>query len=60
MKLRYSVIFLRDVEATVRFYTQAFGIGLRFMHPSKGFAEMETGGTLLAFLGERFIAEQGL
>jgi lactoylglutathione lyase len=44
----------------VRFYEAAFGLKLRYMHPSSGYAELETGPTLLAFVGERFVKDAKL
>lgn len=60
MRFRYSCIIVRDVPATVAFYEKAFGFPLRFMHPSRAYAELETGATLLSFFGESFIANQKL
>ncbi len=53
-------IFVRDVPATVRFYEAAFGLKLRYLHPSSGYAELETGDTLLAFVGEDFLKDAAL
>jgi uncharacterized glyoxalase superfamily protein PhnB len=30
---------------------------LRYLHPSRGYAELETGSTLLAFFGEGFVED---
>jgi uncharacterized glyoxalase superfamily protein PhnB len=54
-QLRYTGIFVSDVAATVSFYERAFGLNLRYLHPSGGYAEMDTGATLLCFVGESFI-----
>ncbi len=53
MKLGYTIIYVADVPATVAFYEKAFGLKTRFVHESKLYAEMETGGTALAFAGEQ-------
>jgi lactoylglutathione lyase len=60
MEFRYSGLFVRDVPSTVAFYQRAFGLGLRYMHPSNGYAELETGATLLAFVSEAFIEKADL
>jgi uncharacterized glyoxalase superfamily protein PhnB len=52
MKLRYTIIYVADVPATVGFYERAFGLRCRFVHESNLYAEMETGETALAFAGE--------
>lgn len=60
MEFRYSGLFVRDVPSTVAFYQRAFGLSLRYMHPSNGYAELETGATLLAFVSEAFIEKADL
>lgn len=55
LQLGYTGIFVGDVAATVSFYVRAFGLNLRYLHPNGGYAEMETGATLLCFVGEGFI-----
>src|SRR4051812_18955758 len=60
MKLRYTGFFVPDVPAAVAFYESAFGLGLHYMHPSRGYAELDTGETLLFFTAEAFVAEAGL
>jgi catechol 2,3-dioxygenase-like lactoylglutathione lyase family enzyme len=43
LHFRYSAFFVRDVPATVAFYDKAFGFKQRYMHPSSGYAELDTG-----------------
>jgi len=49
-----------DVEASVEFYGRAFGLGLHYMHPSGGYAELDSGAAVLAFLSEALIAKSDL
>jgi catechol 2,3-dioxygenase-like lactoylglutathione lyase family enzyme len=56
-RLRYSGWFVADVPATVAFYQKAFGLRLRYMHPSLGYAELEAKNTLVAFIGEGFVSD---
>ncbi|MEO0496227.1 MAG: VOC family protein [Pseudomonadota bacterium] len=49
MKLGYTIIYVADVPATIKFYEKAFGVQRRFIHDSKLYGEMETGDTILAF-----------
>lgn len=49
MKFGYTIIYVEDVEKTVAFYERCFGLQRRFVDESGQFAEMETGGTALAF-----------
>lgn len=55
LDFRYTGFFVQDVPATVDFYQRAFGLGLRYLHPSQGYAELATGATLLCFVGEEFL-----
>ena len=60
MKLGYTMIYVADVPATVVFYETAFGLTRRFIHESNLYAEMETGGTALAFAGNEAAEMNGL
>lgn len=49
MKFAYTIVYVADVRATVKFYNQAFGIEPGFLHDSGDYAELNTGTTKLAF-----------
>jgi lactoylglutathione lyase len=49
MKFSYTILYVKDVAQSVAFYEKAFGLKQKFIHESKQYAEMETGGTTLAF-----------
>ena len=49
MKFGYTIIYVSDVAAALKFYKIAFGFETRFMHESGQYAELETGETVLAF-----------
>ncbi len=57
MKFGYTIIYVADVSASVEFYEKAFGLSRRFVHESGQYAEMETGGTTLAFTANELAAE---
>jgi lactoylglutathione lyase len=61
MKFGGTVLYVDDVAAAVDFYRRAFGLGLRFFDEALGFAELETGASLLAIaahsLGEMLMPE---
>ena len=59
MKLGYLILYVHNVPATVAFYQRAFGLACRFRHESQ-YAEMETGGTALAFVNEDIVASSGV
>lgn len=48
MKFGYTIIYVRDVHASLAFFEKAFGIKIRFIHESS-YGELETGETTLAF-----------
>ncbi|MBS0630108.1 MAG: VOC family protein [Verrucomicrobia bacterium] len=56
MRLGYVIIYVKDVGETVEFYERAFGLKVRFVHESGGYAELETGQTALAFVVEGMIS----
>lgn len=49
MQYAYTIVYVPDVQKAVEFYEKAFGLTRRFVHESLTYAEMETGGTALAF-----------
>jgi len=49
MKFGYTIVYVPDVAAAMRFYADAFGFGVRFLHESGDYGELETGATTLAF-----------
>jgi lactoylglutathione lyase len=48
MQFGGTVLYVDDVPAVVDFYQRAFGLGVRFWDEALGFAELETGGSVLA------------
>jgi lactoylglutathione lyase len=55
MNFAYTILYVRDVPASVSFYEKAFGLSRRFAGPENNYAEMETGGTALAFVAADFV-----
>jgi lactoylglutathione lyase len=49
MKLGYTIVYVPSVEASLRFFTQAFGLTQKFLHESGTYGELNTGETTLAF-----------
>lgn len=49
MKFGYTIIYVGDVESSIGFFEQAFGLRRRFLHESGMYGELETGETTLAF-----------
>lgn len=48
MKFGYTIIYVKDVNASLTFFEKAFGLKIRFIHES-GYGELDTGETTLAF-----------
>lgn len=49
MQLRYVVLYVADVGASMAFYSRAFGLAVDFLHDDGDYGEMATGETRLAF-----------
>ena len=49
MRFGYTILYVRDVAASLDLYEKAFGQERRFVHDSGQYAELETGATTLAF-----------
>jgi lactoylglutathione lyase len=58
MKFGYTIVYVPDVLASLKFFNDAFGIPTKFIHESNTYGELETGATALAFadaeMGEEF------
>lgn len=67
MKLRYTILYVEDVEKTLTFYTEAFGIARGMLHESGDYGELQSGDTKLSFsslglmksLGKTVMAKSG-
>ena len=49
MKLGYIIVNVSDVESSLQFFSQAFGLQQKFLHESGEYGELNTGKTTLAF-----------
>ncbi len=59
MKLKYTILYVDDVAASVKFYENALGLGLKMLHGSGEYAEMETGETSLSFCARSLMTQIG-
>jgi lactoylglutathione lyase len=48
----HTIFYVKDIEKIIAFYEKAFGIKPKFVHESGLYAELDTGGTTLAFADE--------
>ena len=58
MKFGYTILYVKDVFATIEFYERAFELKRKFVHES-GYGELETGSTTLAFASFELIDTHG-
>ena len=56
MRFGWTIVYVRDVAAAVRFYERAFGLEQRFMAEGGEYAELETGGTALGLAAHTLAA----
>ena len=49
MQFAYTIIYVPDVAASLRFFGAAFGLTTRFLDDSGMYGELDTGATTLAF-----------
>ena len=59
MQLGYTILYVPDVPATLKFYEAAFGLTTRFLHESGDYGELETGTTALAFSAHSLMQQLG-
>ncbi len=59
MKFGYTIIYVKNVEATLAFYQQAFGLPRKMLHETGGYGELHTGETTLAFASFSALEEMG-
>jgi lactoylglutathione lyase len=57
VRFGYTILYVRDVAASVEFYERAFGLERRLLHESGQYGELETGSTALAFAAQDLAAE---
>jgi lactoylglutathione lyase len=57
MRFGYTILYVRDVGASLDLYERAFGQRRRFLHESGDYAELDTGTTTLALASHALAAE---
>lgn len=60
IKFGYTILYVENVEETITFYSKAFGFTQKLLAPEKDYAELETGGTTLAFAAYTVAAYNGV
>jgi len=58
MLFGYTILYVADIETTLDFYNRAFSLKARMVHEN-GYAELDTGATVLAFLSRATLQAMG-
>jgi lactoylglutathione lyase len=59
MKLRYTILYVADVAASLAFYERAFGLQRGMLHEAGDYGELGTGSTKLAFSSLELMRQLG-
>ena len=59
MRFGYTILYVSDVPATLKFYEAAFGFKTRFLAEGDDYGELDTGATALAFCAHQLVKQMG-
>lgn len=59
MILKYIILYVENVPATIKFYNDTFDFKTRFIHEAEDYGEIDTGTTTLAFSSLKLMGELG-
>ena len=59
MQFGYTILYVPDVPATLKFYEAAFGLKTRFLHEGGDYGELDTGSTALALSAHSLMQQLG-
>ena len=59
MKFKYTILYVADVEETLRFFDKAFVIKQAMLHESGDYGELDTGSTTLSFSWLKLMTDIG-
>jgi len=49
MKFKYTILYVKNVEQSLTFFSKAFGLKRKMLHESGDYGELDTGNTILSF-----------
>jgi lactoylglutathione lyase len=49
VEFKYTILYVKDVTTTIKFYEKAFGFERIFVTPENDYGELSTGNTTLSF-----------
>jgi len=59
MKLKYTILYVKNVAATLDFYEKSFGCKTKFLHEAGDYGELDTGTTTLSFSSLKLMQDLG-
>ena len=59
MKLKYTILYVKDVSKSLEFYQQAFGLDRIMLHEGGDYGELDTGSTTLSFSSLKLMTDLG-
>ena len=59
MRLRYTILYVEDVAASLAFYERAFGLRTQMLHESGDYGQLDTGNTALSFSSRKLMRSLG-
>ncbi len=59
MRLKYTILYVKDVSKSLDFYQRAFGFETKMLHESGDYGELDTGSTILSFSSLKLMSELG-
>ena len=59
MKFKYTIFYVDDVAASLKFYNQAFNIKTKMIHGENDYGELETGDCSLSFCSKNLMKNIG-
>lgn len=59
MKLKYTILYVENVQQSLHFFEKAFGLNIQFIHESVDYGEINTGQTTLSFSSKKLMTELG-
>jgi len=59
MKLKYTILYVEDVNKTIDFYERAFGFQRKMLHEAGDYGELDSGDTSLSFSSLQLMSDLG-
>lgn len=59
MKFKYTILYVENVEETITFFENAFGLTRLMVHESGDYGELDTGSTKLSFTSLKLMKNMG-